>query len=532
MNPNPETGDFVAAFRDACTRRWGAVVSAVDDGTRGGCRIDCPPAMLVSLCGWLHTEMGFDLATLVVEDAGAGGWRLHYCFHTESGRVELCLAQPIEMTRVPSISAVVHAADWHEREIEDLFGLDFEGHPKLGEFVLHEHWPEGVNPLRADFAAGARNASTAPATEWTPPTIVDAPGAFVMPVGPVYSDFGEAAHFQLETVGEDVIVTYPRLFYKHRGVEKIAEGKTLADALLLAERFSGTSAFAHALALCQAAERIAGVAPPPRALALRALLAEFERLRHHAATITGLCASTALAVAASQAGLIEEALLRASAVATGHRYLFGVARPGGLACDVEPAAVADLARAAQTALADLDSLDAILRYTSSFLDRLEAVGIISPDQARAFGLVGPVARASGLTRDLRESLPYGAYDRVGFFVPVEQEGDGYARLRVLLAECRQSAAIIRALASRIPDGPVATPWTPSAGTALGWTEAPIGAAFHWLRLDAEGRVVRYRLTPPSFNNWHGFHLAAENFAFQDFPIILASVGLSVAECDR
>jgi Ni,Fe-hydrogenase III large subunit len=147
-------------------------------------------------------------------------------------------------------------------------------------------------------------------------------------------------------------------------------------------------------------------------------------------------------------------------------------------------------------------------------------------------LVGPIARASGLARDLRKALPYCGYEGVAFDVPVETEGDGYARLRVLFREAEQSAAIIREMAAALPDGDIASPLEYAAGGALGWVEAPRGAAFHWVRINESGAVGRYRLTTPSFTNWHGFHLAAEDFAFQDFPIIMATFGLSNAESDR
>jgi Ni,Fe-hydrogenase III large subunit len=122
---------------------------------------------------------------------------------------------------------------------------------------------------------------------------------------------------------------------------------------------------------------------------------------------------------------------------------------------------------------------------------------------------------------------------VEFIIPWEQEGDGYARLRVLFSEAEQSANIIRQVASSLPSGPtICPPFEVTPGAALGWVEAPKGATFHWVRTGEDGRVVRYRITPPSFTNWHGFHLAAENFAFQDFPIIMATFGLSNAESDR
>lgn len=175
----------------------------------------------------------------------------------------------------------------------------------------------------------------------------------------------------------------------------------------------------------------------------------------------------------------------------------------------------------------------MLRFSSSFLDRLEEVGIISYRDAFNYCLVGPIARASGIIRDLRKSQPYSGYDAVKFSVPCEQEGDGYARLRILFAESEQSVRIIDQVAEALPSGsaiPQTFEITP--GAALGWVEAPRGAAFHWLRIGEDGLVARYRLTTPSFTNWHGFRLAAESFAFQDFPIIMASLGLSVAECDR
>jgi len=181
----------------------------------------------------------------------------------------------------------------------------------------------------------------------------------------------------------------------------------------------------------------------------------------------------------------------------------------------------------------LHELHEMLRYSSSFLDRLEEVGIVATEHALSYGLVGPVARASGVERDLRKLFPYAAYESVDFAVPLEQEGDGYARLRVLFREAEQSVAIIRHLLFALPEGPLGVSsfdWR--AGAALGAVEAPVGAAFHWLRIRENGTIARYRITPPSFTNWHGFHLAAENFAFQDFPIILASFGLSNAECDR
>lgn len=533
-----KTGTLIPALLpDLCKRRWKERVVVTRDDRRGVTHLKCQHGDLADLCQFLSQELAFVFATLVVEEQQSASWSLTYVYYKDRESPWLWIELGVDASEptVPSISwlSLGPSVDWHEREAEDLFGLTFEGHPRLGEFVLHEDWPEGVNPMRRDFAAQRRIVHHEPDARWEPPTIVEAPGAFAMPIGPVFSDFAESAHFLLETVGEDVIRTIPRFFYKYRGVEKIAEGQTVDRILLLAERFAGTSAFAHGLAACQAVEEICGIPVPRRGQILRTVFAELERLRHHAAAITGICNSTALAVATSQASMIEEDLLRVSCEMSGHRYFFGALAPGGVTCDLDDARCDYLVVAAGQIGERLRELHEMLRYSSSFLDRLEEVGIIKREDAVAYGLVGPIARASGVDHDLRKVRPYGAYDSVEFAVPVESEGDGYARLRVLFQETQQSVAIIRRLALALPAGGVcAANFQWRAGVALGAVEAPAGATFHWLRIRDDGTVTRYRITPPSFANWHGFHLAAENFAFQDFPIILASFGLSNAECDR
>jgi formate hydrogenlyase subunit 5 len=261
-------------------------------------------------------------------------------------------------------------------------------------------------------------------------------------------------------------------------------------------------------------------------------IAELERFRHHLATIEGICESTGLAVAASQMAILEEDLLRASGELTGHRYLFGLAVPGGLAKDLDSVACYRALLQSQEGLRRMNELEAMLRVSSSFLDRLEEVGFISANDARNHSLVGPIARASGIGRDMRKLQPYGCYQHFAFEAPQEREGDGYARLRIFFEEARQSVHIMALAAAALADGAVCTPIQWQAGAALGWVEAPRGAAFHWVRLSPAGTVVRYRIVPPSFINWHGFHLSVEDFAFQDLPIILATMDLSVAENDR
>ncbi len=493
----------------------------------------CKPKEVAGLCDWLFNQQNYHFSGLVVEENAI--WELHYLFvgQGEMGRIRVSTVAPLQECRFPSVSVAVHAADWHEREAEDLFGLVFEGHPSMGDFILHDDvWQEGVAPMRSRFDPVSALANRKPRHDWRPKRVVDVPGAFVMPIGPVFSGTEESVHFQLETIGEEVLRAFPRLFFKYRSVEKIAEGRSIDDVILLAERFSGTTAFSHALAFSMAIEQLSEVDVPERAQVLRCFFAELERLRNHLGTIDGICSSTGLAVATSQTAILEEEALRLAGFLAGHRYLFGLAVPGGLSRDFDNQSLRESITRAKGIVRSLDEIEKLLIDTSSFLDRIEEVGIIGKQQARDYGLVGPVARASGYCNDLREIQPYAAYDACTFDIPRESEGDGYARLRVLLSETKQSLRIMEQAVAHLPDGPVFTKSKATAGVGLAGVETPRGATWHWVRLDEEGRLKRYRLITPSFTNWHGFHLAAENFAFQDFPIILATFGLSVAENDR
>lgn len=472
------------------------------------------------------------LAGIVAEWTGSG-WSLRYPFHdaVRPGFLHLLLHGDGDEP-VPSISQAVFSADWHEREVEDLFEIRFTDHPLLGDFVLHnEDWPEGVAPMRPDFRATQPKPPSA-GRVWRPQRFLDAEGAFSMTVGPVFSGVSESAQFRLESEGEQVVLAVPRLFYKYRGLEKIAQGQRATDALILAERLNATAAFSHGLAFVQALEAIAGTAVPPRAEALRVAFAELERLRSHAGTIEDLIESTGLTVPTALASAVVEDLLRLSGAAAGHRYLAGLVWPGGMTVDLAQADTKTIVAGVQHATHDLLDIVRRLEFDNGFLDRVEQVGTLLPEEALRYGVVGPIARASGLRRDLRVSQPYASYGRQPVQIACAEEGDAFARLRVLAQEAAESARLIDAVLRDLPRGPVKVPWEARGGSALGWSEAPIGAAFHWLRLASDATVVRWRVMPPSFTNWHALAPTVEGFAFQDFPIILASLGLSVAESDR
>ncbi len=431
---------------------------------------------------------------------------------------------------VPSITPTVFAADWAEREAEDLFGVNFAGHPQLGDFILHdEDWTERLAPMRMRPEPPAHGGGRDP---YEPPRIVQAPGRFVMPVGPVFSGAQESVRFLLETVGEEIMHAHVRLFYKYRGLEKLMERQTPNRAVLVAERVNGMQAFAHGLAFAQAVEAVAAAVVPPRARALRTVLAEWERLRSHVGTLAGIVESTGLSVPANLLAAVEERLLQQSARYLGHRYLFGLVALGGLSRDPGDDALHALAEAGVEAVAAVQAVCHRLTFDNSFLDRLEAVGILPPPRAATLGLVGPVGRASGAPADVRCWHPYAAYDQHPVTPVIESEGDGYARFRVFRREVAASVDLIQRCAASLPAGPVQTPVPVVPGVGLAAVEAPSGALAYWVRIGSAGTVDRCHIMTPAFLNWHGLADAVRDFAFQDFPIIVSTLGLSVADADR
>jgi Ni,Fe-hydrogenase III large subunit/Ni,Fe-hydrogenase III component G len=431
----------------------------------------------------------------------------------------------------PSLTPELPATDWYEREIWEELGVQPEGHPMLRRLRLSPDWPQGLYPHRSSFDWQQSVQSATPnyfQLERAPEGVVD------YPLGPVRSGVVESGHYLLRTVGEELVDMHLQLFYKHRGVEKRAEGLPLPLLPLVAERISGTSAFAHSLALCQAIESLAEVDVPQRTLYLRTLLAELERLYNHLGYQADLCQATGLVVAQAQFDIWKERILRLNATISGHRYLFGMNIPGGLSRDLSEAALDTVRGLTATLRPNLEELARLLFDSSSHRDRLEGTGILSPQDALAYYAVGPIGRASGVERDLRRDHPYAAYSAVDFDVPVQQTGDALARARIRMEETIQSLRIIDQVLDRLPVGSICSPveLLPVGQSAAGWVESPRGESIHWLLIGEDGRLRRYRARPASFANWQAFPTAIPGHnILTDFPVIEQSFGLSFAGAD-
>jgi formate hydrogenlyase subunit 5 len=429
---------------------------------------------------------------------------------------------------VPSVAGASPLLGWYEREITDLFGLEFTGHPEPHRLVLHPGARPAIPPLDPAYPIGTPIPFES-ADGGLPE--VESPDVQRLPFGPVRADVVESVELIFFYVGEHILHLHPQLFFKHRGMEKRFEGRSLASAAVLAERVSGVGSFAHALAFCQAVERAAACPVPHRALMLRSLLAELERVYNHLHYLGHLADTTTLKVGNAEGKLLEERAKQINGRLTGSRFLRGLLVPGGLRRDLHPEPW--LSEALESLRRDVAAYTGMLESTNSYLDRLITTGVLSRQVAFDQGATGPIERASSLDRDLRRDHPYAAYDELPLSVPVRTSGDAHARAQVRMAEIDASIALIQRVLLLLADGPVRTECEPLPNTeGLGWAESPRGSLFYAIHFGADGRLARVKIKSPSFSNWRVFPFTVHDSNMMDYAINEASFGLTVAGCDR
>lgn len=434
--------------------------------------------------------------------------------------------------RLPSLAGKLPLLGWYEREMADLYGLEFDGHPEPYPLVLHEGFTAGAPPMLGRF-----DRHGAPLTGHAlPPTEPRMIGAEIqrLPFGPVRADVVESAQFLFYYIGEGILHFHPRLFYKHRAMEARFEGAGLLTGSVFAERVSGVDSVAHALAYAQAVEAALGWRAPRRARALRVILAELERLYNHLHYFGHLAKTTTLKVAEAEGLWLEEQAKQINGLLTGSRFLRGLIAPGGLRRDMDVSGLPGMLAALEPRIEEyLERLEA----TRSYLDRLQTTGVLHRQVAFDQGATGPVERASDLDRDLRRDHGYALYSRLAFAVPAEKGGDAHARALVRAAEIRQSLALIRQTLAVLEPGPVmraeAVEEPDADGEGLGWVEGTRGGLLYAVHLDpARTRLVRVKIKEPSFSNWRVFPFTVEDSNMMDYAINEASFGLSVAGADR
>jgi Ni,Fe-hydrogenase III large subunit/Ni,Fe-hydrogenase III component G len=431
--------------------------------------------------------------------------------------------------RLPTLAGLSFPASRFEREMRDLLGIVPIGHPDPRPLVRHGFWPETFHPLRADAVVPSFEDDGRP----FPFTEVAGEGIYEIPVGPVHAGIIEPGHFRFSVLGETIIKMRARLYFTHKGTEKLFEGRTPDEGVVLAERISGDTSAGHALAFCEAVESLAGTAVPARAAALRVVLLELERIYNHLADIGALLADTGFAVGQSHCLRLRESVLRLNKRAAGHRLLRGAVVPGGVTLREEDVAAANLPESLRRIGADLDEIVEISLENTLVQDRLETTGRLSAEVARDFGAVGYVARGCGIARDIRADLPSPAYERLAVTPIVETTGDVRARMLVRVREVRASMDLIaQALvldaggALRVPLGAL-RPLAPAFGLVEGWR----GRVTHMAVAGAHDRLRRVKIVDPSFFNWPALARALEDNIVPDFPLCNKSFNQSYSGND-
>ncbi|MDP2706253.1 MAG: NADH-quinone oxidoreductase subunit C, partial [Burkholderiales bacterium] len=397
--------------------RWRAVCQQVrDDGGR-----------LVALWGSDGSDRG-------------EGYAVHAALAVPSGLIVATL--PLAGESFPDVSDIFPCASRMQRAVYDLFGVRAEGALDQRKWLRHAAWPAGVFPLRKDFVYESRitshespitNHQSRPMDDY-PFVRVEGEGVHEIPVGPVHAGTIEPGHFRFSIVGEGVLRLEERLGYKHKGIEKRFEQMTLAQGARLAGRVSGDSTVAYAWAYAMAVETVTGITPPPRALWLRALLLERERVGQHLWDLGFLGNDAGFGFGLAQFSRLREDWLRASNALFGHRYLMDAIVPGGVARDIDTGGIAGIRREIDAVGVTVSTLREIYVNHAGLQDRFVDCGRIRQDQAERLGLTGLAGRASGIASDLRVQIPPAPYDRLGVRMMVRTGGDVAARATVRVDE--------------------------------------------------------------------------------------------------
>jgi Ni,Fe-hydrogenase III large subunit/Ni,Fe-hydrogenase III component G len=499
--------------------------------------------LMMKACGAVREAGGVMVALWGSDDRDRGqGYTLHVALQDEEGLLVLGVTLPEAAPEFPDLSRMFAPARRMQRAVFDLLGLRARSAPpvpgrperRLGAdprlWLRHAAWPEDVHPLRRDFDAAQKFPV---AQERYPFVKVEGDGVHEIPVGPVHAGVIEPGHFRFSVVGEKVLRLEERLGYAHKGIEKRFESLPLLEGQRLAARVSGDSAVAFSWAYCMALEGIAGLTPPPRALAMRALMLERERIANHLGDLGALGNDAGFAFGLSQFMRLKEDLLRANAGALGARYLNDAVVPGGVAGDLAEDARRRLLEQIPALKREIAVLREIYDNHAGMQDRFMACGIVTPAVAARLGLTGMAGRASSQSWDLRCDHPHAPYDRLEVRMATHLGGDVAARVEVRFDEVLESLRLCRVLLETLPDGEIraAVPAMSDGRLGIGWVEGWRGPVLIALESGAGGAIRRCHAHDPSWQNWQLLEHAVIGNIVPDFPLINKSFNLSYSGHD-
>jgi Ni,Fe-hydrogenase III large subunit len=426
------------------------------------------------------------------------------------------LYQPAELVVTPLVNGAYPAlshrgAAWFQRLAHDSNGHNATGATDTRPAIEHFRNSDG----------------TASWPEFSSPS---GEGIHQVAVGPIHAAIIEPAHFRFSLRGEEVLKLEARLGYSHKGTLALIRGKSPRLAARFAARISGDATVAHSIAFAHAAEAALEISPPGRAVYLRAIMAEMERLANHGSDIGAVAGDAGFSFLDARFAWHREALCEAAKAAFGHRLMMDMVIPGGVAGDISSGGMAAILAALRALESELPGLTRVFEDYASLQDRLVGTGIVSPQLAQAYAAGGFTGRASGQNHDARVSPGYAPYEHFGLEVPVEQDGDVAARIRIRLAEIIESIRCIRDMFANLPDTAIAIAPPSGSGNGLGVAESFRGPVWHWLNIES-GTITDVFIADASTLQWPLVEFAATTAILADFPLINKSINASYSGVD-
>lgn len=482
--------------------------------------------------GWLSVLFGNDERPL------NGHFAVYYVLSME-GPVKCwvvvrALIDP-ERPEFPSVTPRVPAAVWGEREVRDMYGLTPVGLPDERRLVLPDDWPDDLYPLRKD--AMAYNQRPAPTTDTETYTFVhDAAGVTRdVPLGPLHITSDEPGHFRLFVDGETIVDADYRMFYVHRGMEKLAETRMGYDEVtFLSDRVCGICGFTHSVAYASAVENALGLAVPPRAQMIRSVFLEVERLHSHLLNLGLASHFVGFDTGFMQFFRVREKAMTMAELLTGARKTYGMNLIGGVRRDILKEERQRTLKLVKELREETSRLVDMLLSTPNLRQRTSGVGVLDRKVARDFSPVGPLLRASGYRRDIRADHPYGAYGSLPFELHSEDSCDVLGRVLIRAREFFNSLDIIQHALENLPAGPVLLEgfaYQPHK-FALGFSEAPRGEDIHWAMTGDNQKLYRWRCRAPTYANWPPLRYMLRGNTVSDAPLIVASIDPCYSCTDR
>lgn len=426
----------------------------------------------------------------------------------------------------PSVAPRVPAAIWYEREIRDMFGIRPIGLPDERRLVLPDDWPADLYPLRKDTMDYRHRPE--PTTEKETYEFIDVEGDGIVqiPLGPLHITSDEPGHFRLFVDGEHIVDADYRLFYVHRGMEKLAETRMNYDQVtFLADRICGICGYAHNVAYSNSIERALGIEVPARADYIRTILLEVERLHSHLLNLGLACHFVGFDTGFMQFFRVREKSMKMAELLTGTRKTYGMNLIGGVRRDILKETRLQILQYCKELREEVNVLVAMLLDTPNIVQRTAGIGRLEPNVARDYSPVGPTLRGSGFARDMRVVHPYVAYDRVPWKTSVKDSCDVLGRTLVRAEEFFESLSMVERCLDEMPEGPILVEgfhYKPYA-FALGYVEAPRGEDIHWSMLGDNQKLYRWRCRASSYNNWPPLRYMLRDNTISDAPLIVASI---------